>query len=242
VAIVPAPPPAPILTSTTLSSSFSPDRLGARGAVTVSIRYQGSESNALPNAGANHAVPSPVRRLVVHFPAGMGPDLPNVGSCSLSRLRAHGPRGCPASSRLGGGMALTEIHAGSQILKESVVLRAFLGPSRGGEPTLEILGEGYTPFGERLVFTGMLLFDRAPYGEELELSIPPIPTLPMGPDASMVSLSLTLGERGGGRRRERRANTVIVPGRCPAGGFPFAAQSTYADGSSGSARATAPCP
>jgi len=139
-------------------------------------------------------------------------------------------------------MALTEIHAGSQILKESVVLRAFLGPLRGGQPTIAVLGEGYTPFGERLVFTGRLLFDRAPYGEELQMSIPPIPTLPLGPDASMVSLSLTLGERGGGRRRDGRANSVIVPRRCPAGGFPFAAQSTYADGSSGSATATAPCP
>jgi hypothetical protein len=163
-----------------------------------------------------------------------------VRSCALARLRAHGARGCPAASRLGSGHALTEIRAGSQMLTENVALRAFVGPLRNGQSTLEVLGEGYTPFGERLVFTGSLLFDRAPYGEELVMWIPPIPTLPLGPDASMVSLSLTLGESGHGRPRE--ANTVIVPRSCPAGGFPFAAESTYADGSSGSATATAPCP
>jgi hypothetical protein len=232
--------PAQPRTWATLTPSFSPDRLGARGAVTFTIRYEGGTSEVPWYAGGKRGVPSPVRKLVVRFPAGMGPDIPNVRSCVLARLRAHGARGCPAASRLGGGHALTEIHAGSQTLTENVALRAFVGPVRKGQPTLEILGEGYTPFGERLVFTGRLLFDRAPYGEELVMSIPPIPTLPLEPDASMVSLSLTLGESGHGRRRG--ANTVIVPRSCPPGGFPFAAESTYADGSSGSATATAPCP
>ena len=55
----------------------------------------------------------------------------------------------------------------------------------------------------------------------------------------MVSLSLTIGASP--RHRARDANTVLVPSRCPAGGFPFAAEFTYADGSTGSAFATAPC-
>jgi hypothetical protein len=35
---------------------------------------------------------------------------------------------------------------------------------------------------------------------------------------------------------------VLVPPTCPAGGLPFTAEFTYADGSSGSALTTLPCP
>ncbi|MFI5009296.1 MAG: hypothetical protein ACHQDY_03375 [Solirubrobacterales bacterium] len=199
-------------------------------------------------------MPSPVRRFVVHFPAGMGLDIPNLSSCTRRRLLARGARGCPASAQVGHGHALTEEHAGALILTEDVALRAFLGPLREGRPTLEILGQGYSPLEERLVFTGTLRFDRAPYGEELALRVPSISTLPFGPHASTVTFSLTIGastpaaaSRGHrssrrGRRPSREANTVIVPSRCPAAGFPFAAEFAYEDGSTGSTLATARCP
>ena len=113
-------------------------------------------------------------------------------------------------------------------------------PTQNLQPTFEILGQGYTPLDERVVFIGEVLPDKAPYGEELVMSIPPIPTLPLEPDASIVSFSLTIGAS---RRHEAHgANTVLVPSSCPAGGFPFAAEFTYADGSGGSAAAVAPCP
>jgi len=223
-------------TFSTLTSSFSPDRLGARGALTFSIRYADGEPDVVSPMGTT-SVPSAVRKLVVRFPAGMGLEIPSLRGCTVARLRA---RGCPAASRVGGGHALTEVHAGTQILSERISLSAFVGPLRNGQPTLEVLAEGFTPLGERLVFTGEMLFDRAPYGEELVLRLPPIPTLPEAPDASPVLFSLTLGVSS--RRRSRSANTVIVPSRCPLGGFPFASESTYADGSTGSAVSTALCP
>ena len=134
-----------------------------------------------------------------------------------------------------------EARAGTEIITEDVALWAFLGPPDNLQPTFEILGQGYTPLDERMVFTGTALPATAPYGEELVLSIPPIPTLPFEPDASIVSFSLTIGAIA--RRHERAsANAVLVPSSCPAGGFPFAAEFTYADGSSGSSLATAPCP
>lgn len=239
----PATPPAPLGISSTLTSTFSPDRLGARGALTFSIRYAvtGLESNsAVAPSPAEGRVPSPVRRLFVHFPAGMGLDIPNLRGCSAARLRAHGARGCPAASRVGGGHALTELPGGSQIIDERITLSAFVGPLRNGQPTLAILAEGFTPLSERLVFMGEMRFDRAPYGEELVLDVPPIRALPQTPDASPILFSLTLGVSS--RARSFSANTVIVPSRCPAGGFPFAADSTYADGSRGSTLAKTQCP
>jgi hypothetical protein len=222
--------PAPAATFATLTPSFSPNRLGAKAGLTITISYAGGEYN----------VPSPVLRSVVRLPAGLSLDIPRLRSCSIARLKAHGPSGCPPQSKIGTGHALTAVHAGSQTLTEDVTLWAFLGPFHLGQPTLEILAQGSTPLQRRVVLTGSVLAGEAPYGEELLLSVPSIPTLPLEPAASMVSFTLTIGASG--RRRSKDANSVLVPSRCPAGGFPFSAEFTYADGLQGSAVATAACP
>lgn len=217
-------------TRATIAPSFSPDRLGARGALTLTIRYGGGE----------FGVPSPLRRAVVEFPAGLGIDIPTLRSCSVARLRRRGATGCPAQSQIGSGRALVKARAGSQLIEENIALGLFLGPLRNFQPTFEVLGQGYTPLQERVVLTGTVISGHAPYGEALAIDIPPVPTLPLEPDASMETLTLTVGTST--HRLAPDANTVVVPGTCPAGGFPFAGEFTYADGSTGSAIAKAPCP
>jgi hypothetical protein len=217
-------------TYATVTPAFSPDRLHAHGALTLTVRYTGGASG----------VPSPVRRLAVSLPAGLGIDIPSLRSCSAAHLRAHGVSGCPAQSEIGAGHATVEARAGSQLITESISLWIFLGPLRAFTPTFEVLGQGYTPLQKRVVLGGTVMPGHAPYGEQLAMSIPPIPTLPLEPDASMTAVTLTVGTRG--RPLTRDANTVVAPGSCPAGGFPFAGEFTYADGSTGSAFATAPCP
>jgi hypothetical protein len=221
---------APASTSATIAPSLTPNRLGARGALTFTIHYSGGELG----------VPSPVRRTVLRLPAGLSLDIPHLSSCTAARLRARGPSGCPSQSEIGGGYALVETHAGTETITEEIALSAFLGPPRNFQPTLEILAQGYTPLDERMIFSGAVLPADAPYGEELTLSIPPIPTLVFEPDASIVTFSLTIGTSG--RHRTSGANTVLVPSTCPMGGFPFAAEFSYADGAGGSALATTPCP
>jgi hypothetical protein len=226
----PSPPPPAAPTSASITPSLSPDRLGARTSLTLTIHY----------AGGEFGVPSPVRSSVLRLPAGMSLDIPPLRSCTAAQLRANGAGGCSAGSRLGGGHALVEAHAGSQTITENVLLSAFLGPPQNLQPTFEILAQGYTPLDERVVFSGRVLRDRAPYGEALAMSLPPVPTLPMESDASIVTFSLTVGasrRRGGGDQ-----NAVLVPSGCPAGGFPFAARFVYADGSAGEAAARVPCP
>jgi hypothetical protein len=216
-------------TSATITPSLSPDRFGARASLTLTIHYVGGEFD----------VPSPVRRSVLRLPAGMSLDVPSLHSCSVARLRTRGAGGCPARSRLGAGYALVEAREGSQTIVEYVALSAFLGPPDNLVPTFEILAQGDTPVQESLVLTGSVLLGNAPYGEALVMSIPPIPTLPDESDASIVTLSLTVGA---GRRRTGDRNAVLVPFTCPAGGFPFATEFTYADGSDGEALARVPCP
>lgn len=228
-AIVVAPAPAQAPTAATITPSLSPDRLGARASLTLAINYSGGELG----------VPSPVRGAVLRFPAGLTIEIPHLRSCSAAMLEIHGVSGCPARSKIGSGYAFVEGNLGAQPFTERVTLWAFLGPLRNLQPTFEIFGEGYTPLGEQIVLTATTLPARRPYGEELVMSVPPIPTVPFGSDASIVSFSLTVGAK---RRWTADANTVLVPSRCPAGGFPFAAEFTYADGSEERALATVPCP
>jgi hypothetical protein len=225
----PLPPPIPAPTSATITPSLSPDRLDAHASLTLTLHYTGGE----------FGVPAPVRRSVLRLPAGLSLEVPSLHSCEPRRLRAHGPDGCPARSRLGGGHALVEAHEGSQTITEHVALSAFLGPLENLQPTFEVLAQGNTPLDERVVFNGTVLTDKAPYGEALAMSLPPVPTLPMESDASIVTFTLTVGAS---HRRSPDQSTVLVPSRCPTGGFPFAAQFTYANGSDGSALARVPCP
>jgi hypothetical protein len=216
-------------TGATIRPSFSPDRLGVKAAFTFAVHFTGGELG----------VPSPVRKAVVHLPPGLMMDIPRLRICTRARLQAHGASGCPTRSEVGRGRALGDVHAGEGVESEEVDVSAFVGPPQGANPTIEILGQGYTPLEKRVVITGTALPDQAPYGEKLVMSIPAIPTIPLEPNASTVSFSLTIG---GAAFRKHNPNTVLLPSHCPTGGFPFAAEFTYEDGSTSSTTATVPCP
>ncbi|MGA8364712.1 MAG: hypothetical protein WB709_09355 [Solirubrobacteraceae bacterium] len=217
-------------TVASIAPSLSPNRLHAKSSLTFTMRF----------SGGPFGVPTPVSKSIVRFPAGMTLNIPHLSSCPAPRLRAHGASGCPKSSQIGHGHALVEAHAGTENITEEATLWVFLGPPNNLQPTFEILAQGYTPIDERKVFTGVVLAAEAPYGEELSLTIPPIPTLMLEPDASIVTLTLTIGPSG--HRQARGAPAVLTPSSCPTGGLPFAAETTYVDGSTGQALATTPCP
>jgi hypothetical protein len=217
-------------TAARIKPSFSPDRLGARTAVSFGIHFTGGELG----------VPSPVRKAVVRIPAGLGLELPNTRGCTLAHLRARGASGCPPRSQIGSGHALVDVHTGATIESEQATLWAFVGPLENGQPTLEILGQGYTPLERRVAFSVKLEPDYGRYWGKLVALVPPIPSIPLEPNASTVSFSLTIGNT-------RHSGTggaigIFVPKRCPAGGFPWAAEFSYADGSTSTATATTPCP
>ncbi|MGA9876491.1 MAG: hypothetical protein WBQ21_11855 [Solirubrobacteraceae bacterium] len=215
----------------TIAASFHPDRLGGLGALTITIDLSG--------AGETLGDPPPLRHSILRLPAGLGIEVPHLRSCEPERLRLLGARGCPAQSRLGVGQAFIRAPLGSQLLGESISLWVFLGPLHNLQPTFEMLAQGYTPFDERVVLSGTVLPDDPPYGEDLVLEIPAIPTLPLEPAASIASMSLTIGSS---RRSVGESNTTIEPPRCPLGGFPFGAEFTYADGSTQDVAAVSPCP
>ena len=135
-----------------IKPSFSPDRLGAKAAFTFEVRFTGGELG----------VPSPVRRAVVQLPPGLSMNIPHLSSCTRARLQARGASGCPARSLIGTGHALADVHAGASVESEEAKVWAFLGPPQGLNPTIEILGQGYTPLDERVVITATVLPSRSP--------------------------------------------------------------------------------
>jgi hypothetical protein len=213
----------------TIAALFHPDRLGAVGSFTVAIDLAGDTAGNSP----------PLRSSVLRLPAGLGVEVPHLRACEPERLRLLGTRGCPPQSRIGVGHALVRALLGSQLLEESISLWVFLGPLRNLQPTFEMLAQGYTPFDERVVLSGTVRPDSPPYSEDLVLSVPAIATLPLEPEASIASMSLTIGSS---PRAARESNAAIEPSRCPPGGFPFAAELTYADGSMQNISTTSPCP
>lgn len=216
-------------TSATATAALSPNRLGANGALNVTIAFSDPAAS----------LPAPVRSATLRFPAGLKLEVPHLRSCSGPRLQALGADGCPGASALGRGQAVVAGYIGPQLVTEHVSLRLFLGPLRNLQPTVEVFGEGLSPIAAQVVLDGLVFADAAPYGERLVLAIPPIATVPPEPDASISLFSLTVGTNG--RERRNRA-TVHVPAKCPAGGFSFVGEFSYADGSSGTVRTAIACP
>ncbi|MCW3067487.1 MAG: hypothetical protein JWL67_112 [Solirubrobacterales bacterium] len=212
--------------------SFLPDALGARTAFTFAFRLQVAEEG----------VPPPLRRMVVHLPAGLGVNLDGVPACGVGRLRRSGPRGCPPRSLIGRGHATLEVHAGSQAIPEQALAWALRIPDRGGRPALALFTRGTTPLQQQAISTATLSPDGPPYGLKITVAIPAIRTVVYEPDASITSFSLTLGAVGTTPRAHAAAGAVTVPRRCPAGGFPFAADFSFADYTTSRATARVPCP
>jgi hypothetical protein len=221
-----------------IEASFSPNRAGARTATTFGVHLSGGQNG----------IPTPVRRIVVRIPAGLGGanlEWPTTAGCSRATLQRRGARGCPARSQIGSGSALIAWREGSRTVTESAKLWEFVGPTNGAYQ-LQILGEGTTPIRRRVVSTvALAALAGGPYSAALETAVPAIPTRPGEPNASIVSFSLTTGNArqprfsGGGRYG---GLGLFVPSPCPAGGYPWAAEFTYADGSTQQATTAASCP
>ncbi|HWY91178.1 MAG TPA: hypothetical protein VNY31_10950 [Solirubrobacteraceae bacterium] len=219
-------------TNASMRPSLLPNRLGASSALTLAFRF----------SGGAEGVPAPLRGMAMHLPSGLTVNLRGAGVCLPSRLRSKGTSGCGSKSLVGRGHALMKVHAGSQAVPEETIVSIYRGPNRGSRQTLEIFSHGSTPLDQSTIATGVLTPDGGPYGSKLTVSIPAIPTLVLEPDASFVSLSLTLGGIGRHPRAHVAAGSILVPRSCPAAGFPFAADLTFAGGSTASASATIACP
>jgi hypothetical protein len=226
----------------TLQASFSPDVLGA--STTIAFGFHLSIGEGL--------APPPLTSLNLHMPAGMNYTATTLGLaiCQPERLKEKGLAGCPADSRLGSGSAFVEVPFGTGAGHELPEIQALMGPpSANSNIVVLFYANGQTPVYAQLVFRGELLPASGIFGSQLTTVVPPIPSVPNGPDVSIISVQSTIGpshlvytKHVHGRLVHFHPIGIAVPERCPPGGFPFSAEFGFQDGSSTTAATTVPCP
>jgi hypothetical protein len=224
-----------------LRASFTPERLGKP--TTIAFGFQ-----ITTPAGR---VPSPLIDVGLLYPENLGVATSGLGleSCSLARLEAYGPEGCPVNSHMGYGAAVAEVPFGPGIIHERAGLTLLAGPVENGHLGLLFYAQGAVPIAAQLVFPGLILPAPIPFGGNLDTSLPLVPSVPGAPYVAIVSLHTTIGpshityyERIHGRLTAFRPKGIVLPHHCPPGGFPFTAELHFLNGTSAFAHTVVPCP
>jgi hypothetical protein len=225
----------------TMQAGFSPNRLGTP--TTISLGFHLATSGGL--------APPPLSRLNLRMPAGINYTTTTLGLaiCQPAKLLAQGLAGCSPNSRLGYGSARVEVPFGDDAGHEIPEVQAVMGPSSTGNLVVLFYANGLFPVSAQLTFSGEVLPDHGSFGSQLTTTVPLVSSVPGGPDVSIVAVQTTIGpshltyyRHVRGRRVAFAPRGVSVPSRCPKGGFPFAAEFDFTDGSSASASTTVACP
>jgi hypothetical protein len=203
---------------------------------------------AVPGGG----VPPPLTEARVRYPAGLGLSLSGLGieACTGATLEAGGPLACPTDSFMGEGRASTEIQFGPEVVSEGArvwLLRTTAAPE--GRLAMLFLVDGEEPVYAQPVLMGQLLPAAAPFGGRIDIAVPLVSSLPGAPYVSLVRLKLVIGPRGlvyreriGGKIVSYRPKGLSLPERCPRGGYPFAVELQFLDGSRAASSTSVLCP
>lgn len=224
-----------------LSTSFAPDRLGAPTTIRVGFRVT-------PPAGQ---APQPVTAMRLYLPAGLGVVTNELGleTCALASLEQGGLGACPRNSLMGRGQALTEVPFGRSFVAERVAITLLSGPLLESDPQLLFLASGEYPVIAQIAFSARVTSVQGRYGALIDAAMPLVPSVPRGPDVALVALRTTIGpagllyyERVHGRLVAFRPRGIVLPRRCPRGGFPFRLALTFGDGGEAGAESAVACP
>jgi hypothetical protein len=222
-----------------VQARFSPDTLEA--ATNFSLTASFVSSTGLP--------PSPITRFTLYAPAGMEVDPRGVDTCAAAALEQRGPGGCPADSRAGFGGGVGVLELPTETVHEPYTLDFFFAAKTRGHLGLLIYASAVAPESVELVLRAKQVPAPKPYELGFSVEVPPVSTFPGAPDASIESAFVTVGgpnvayyETVAGRRQLVRVRGLVVPKRCPSGGFPTQGTVDFADGATLTVDSTIPCP
>jgi hypothetical protein len=172
------------------------------------------------------AKPPPLENTTLRFPRGAVVNARYFKKCSQSVLERKGPSGCPASSKIGVGTATGDARPVVGNVNAKVTL--FNGKTVHGNPTILIYAQ--PEISSPLTITGELKRQRTgPYGYVLDVDVPPIPTLPGQPNASVVFFDARTLDRTV-RRSGRRIHYIEGPILCNGTFFLLDGAFTYEGG------------
>lgn len=224
-----------------LHVAFSPDRPGERTTIELALHVRGGSGGA----------PPALRSMALRLPAGMGIATTTLGeaNCAPGELIAAGLGGCSANAVLGFGSATAIVPVGSSEVTEHASLHPLMGPSHENEVEVLFYVQASTPVFAQLVLPGVLAEDAAPFGEQLQTSVPLVEVWPEGPDLALQSIDSTIGpehllyhRRAGSKSVPFRPQGIRIPSQCPRRGYPFGALLSFVDGTTASASFHVGCP
>jgi hypothetical protein len=201
--------------------------------------------------GPHGTVPPPVTKIALSYPAHFGIVTSGLGlaSCTSVLLEEVGALGCPSQSLMGYGTATGDVQVGPERIQEAATTTVFMAPFQNGDIALQFYLNAETPLSAQLIFPGLLLPAPAPFGGDLTITVPLVESFAEGPDVALVRLRSTIGPLGityYDRIHDKfvpyHPNGILIPRRCPRGGFPFAATFTFAEGTETIAHIAVPCP
>ncbi|HEX3911545.1 MAG TPA: hypothetical protein VHW67_12685 [Solirubrobacteraceae bacterium] len=234
-------PAAQAVENVAIHPTLTPNRLGAATNFSATISF-GSDLPGLQ---------PPMVKVTAYGPAGMSVDVRGAGTCTASpaTVVASGPSACPADSRIGFGKAVGLQELAGELIPGPFTFEFFLRPKEQGHLALMIYVNETTPASEQLVLLAKEVHAPKPYGLGISFAVPIVPSLPGAPLGWVDHLSLTLGSGHAayrrtvhGKRRLVHVKGLIAPRKCPPGGFPIEGNFEFADGSTTTSKATAPCP
>lgn len=202
-------------------------------------------------ASRSGGIPPPLVGVEIRYPGNLGFALSGLGlaTCEPDALAALGPKGCPANSRMGFGLASAQIAAEGAIVREAAEVSIVRGPTREGQLALLFYVDGSGPVSAQIVLPGLLIPASLPFGGAVSLDVPLVPSWPEGPYVAIVSLRSTLGpehltyyQHVAGKVVPYNPEGVLLPKICPRGGFRFAGTFLFVDGSTANSSTAVPCP
>ncbi|HEV2975118.1 MAG TPA: hypothetical protein VGX69_09010 [Solirubrobacteraceae bacterium] len=225
----------------TLQASLTPERLG----------YGTTVGFGFDVKAASGRVPPPLIGIEIRYPGNLGFALSGIGQaiCAPSTLEKLVPSACPAEAVMGAGEALAELEVESVLVQEPTRLTILRGPTQQGHLALLFYADGEAPVSAQVIFPGLLLPARAPFGGTIGVTVPLVPSWPESSDLSVVRLRATLGPEHltyykhiHGRLVPYNPRGILLPRVCPKQGFRFRGSFHFSDGSGASATTVVPCP
>jgi hypothetical protein len=232
-----------------VTAAFDRDAvLGAPTALDVTLRLDHRRVTRAPLTEVRFAYP----RTLGLVSSGLGLATCTRPASDFAKVLIVAPRlgGCPPNAVMGYGTALALVRlTNGQEIWEHAVVTVLSGPIEHGRLGLVVYVDGQHPFGAKLAFQGEVGSAPAPYGGALTVRMPIVPGLEELATIALVELRITIGSHAIRYYEQRRGQLVAyrpegveLPTRCPARGFQFRAQVSFADRSRRTARSTTPCP
>ena len=232
---------APAKQSVRLSATLSPEALGHGTTLGFDFRIRSPHGH----------VPSPVVAIALRYPENFGIGTSDLGveTCRQADLDAIGLRACPANSLMGSGAATVEIAVGPDVVHEVTKVTVVRAPVRDERFALIFYADGISPVLAQISLPALLLEAANPFGGQVSIHLPLVPSLPESPDLTLVHLHAEIGpehltyyEHVHGRTVAYHPRGILLPKSCPHGGFPFSATFAFLDHTHHTANAVVPCP